>query len=247
MATVRCPIFMYHQITHENHPSFNNHLSVTVKRFEEQIYYLTKKNYQFITLRELATNPNLDFCRNKYIILTFDDIFQTFYQFAFPILKKYGIRATAFLIGNSFNHDKYMNLKEDGLISLTSDQINELLEYGIEIGSHTMTHNQLTDLTDNQANQELTDSYQLIKSLTNDNITFCYPRGAYNTEHLKMVKEIGYLAAVTIQRGNAQDLSALFNLKRIKVSQKHKGIKIRYLCSFLYDLNYRLKAKKDNK
>lgn len=247
MATVRCPISMYHQVTHENHPSFNNHLSVTIERFEEQIYYLTKRNYQFITLKELAINSNLDFNRNKYIVLTFDDIFQTFYQFAFPILKKYGVRATAFLIGNSIQQKKYQNLKEDGLIALTTEQITELQKYGIEIGSHTMTHNQLTDLTNHQANQEITDSYQLVKDFNNDGITFCYPRGAFSLEHLDMVKNTGYLAAVTTQRGNAQDLNSLFTLKRIKVSQKHKGIKIKYLCSLLYDLNYRLKARKDNK
>lgn len=232
---IRCPIFMYHQVTPADHPSFNRHLSVTLERFEEQVSYLKDHGFTFITIADLMDHEKLDFSNRRYIVLSFDDIFDTFYQFAFSVLKKYGIPATTFLIGNSFNGEKYENLSPAGLTPLTRDQLQEMADYGIEIGSHAMSHRELTELTDEEARRELLDSFNLVQPFSKTGkVNFCYPRGSHGPKHFGMIQDAGYSSAVITARGNHHDLSHPFKLKRVKVSQKHQGLKLLYLCSWFY-------------
>lgn len=245
---IRCPIFMYHQVTPADHPSFNRHLSVTVDRFEEQVSYLKDQGFTFITIADLMDHEKLDFRNRRYIVLSFDDIFDTFYQFAFPVLKKHGILATTFLIGNSLISAKYENLAPAGLIPLTRDQLQEMADYGIEIGSHAMSHNELTELSDEEARAELLDSFKLVRPFsTSGKVNFCYPRGSHAPKHFAMIKAAGYSSAVITARGNRHDVSRPFQLKRVKVSQKHQGRKLLYLCSWFYHQMNAFKQARKNK
>lgn len=233
---------MYHQVSPADHPSFNRHLSVTVERFDQQIGYLVGKGYRFITMADMFDADSAEFQRRNYAVITFDDIFQTFYDYALPVLKKHQVSATAYVIGNSLTGKPYQDLDPAGLEPLTQAQLADLMQHGVEIGSHTMSHRQLATLSIEDARWELAESYNLIKQITGkDHINFCYPSGSHRQEHFALLREIGYQSAVITERGNRHDLGSPYNLKRVKVSQKHTGIKLLYLCSRLYDLMYTYK------
>lgn len=241
---IRCPIFMYHQVTPADHPSFNRHLSVTVERFEEQVSYLKRQGFTFTTVAQLLSDKNLDFKSKRYAVLTFDDIFACFHTYALPMLKKLDVPATAYVIGNSLLGKPYHDLDPAGLEPLSPTQIQELMAAGIEIGSHAMSHREMTSLTDEEAFRELKESHDLIKDRTGySKVNFCFPSGSHSLRHLPMLKEIGYRSAVLTERGNSHDLSKPYQLKRVKVSQKHTGLKLRYLCSRVYNLMYQLKSR----
>lgn len=236
---------MYHQVTPADHPSFNRHLSVTVERFEEQVRYLLDAGFRFTTIAKLVSDRSLDLSEHRYIVLTFDDIFASFHRYVLPVLKTLGVPATAYVIGNSLLGKPYYDLDPVGLEPLSPRELQELMDHGVEIGSHAMSHRQLTTLPDDKAFQELQDSYNLIKERTGcEQVNFCFPSGSYGPQHLPMLAKIGYQSAVLTERGNCHDLLQPFQLKRVKISEKHSGLKLRYLCSRLYDFIYHVKSRR---
>ena len=106
---------------------------------------------------------------------------------------------------------------------LTWEEIREMAHSGlISFGSHTARHLILTNLTDNEIQDELARSR--VKLLSEDVvdesfIPFCYPNGNYNQKIAKMVKEAGYSLAVTTKNGWNTVASNPFELKRIPIHQ----------------------------
>ncbi len=81
------PAVLYHQI--------NSYSNVDKDLFEKHIKYLSDNRYKGITISDYINN-NFD-KNNKNIIITFDDGYYDNYENAFPILKKYNMKATIFL------------------------------------------------------------------------------------------------------------------------------------------------------
>ncbi len=88
-------------------------------------------------------------------------------------------------------------------------EIRILKHKGFEIGSHTVSHIPLTDLSDSQAYFEIKQSKKLLsEKIDSDVMGFCYPRGSFSDKHVEMVKDSNYLYAVSTQFGrNVSDLN----------------------------------------
>lgn len=100
--------------------------------------------------------------------------------------------------------------------SLTWEQLREMVSAGIEIGSHTVTHPILTNISREQLQRELRESRARIASMLNREVTlFCYPNGNANASVRREVKREGYKCALTTERGFNDERSDLFALKRI--------------------------------
>ena len=123
-------ILIYHRFNDNRFPSTNT----TIQQFEDQIDYLITNNYKFVTLHQLVNDPDM---KDKSIAITIDDAYQSFYQFGFPVLKKYNISATLFLSTESVGSSDFLNWT----------QLRELLNYGIDIQNHTHTHSHMPDQT----------------------------------------------------------------------------------------------------
>lgn len=180
------PILLYHQIGYSNTP--NNPYYVSPEEFEKQMYLLHAWGYQTITVRQLA-----DAILNgaelpvKPIVLTFDDGSANTFTTAFPILQKYEFIGTAYIvyhfIGGSREH-------------MNRTQILKLYESGWEIGSHSLTHRDLTQ-NPNRQKAEIVGSKQQLEALLKIPIeTFSYPFGAYDAQTVSIMPTSGYLAAV---------------------------------------------------
>jgi len=121
----------------------------------------------------------------RTVAVTFDDGYENVYTEAFPILKKYGIKATVFLITSERpNH-------------LTDAQIKEMVDSGlIMFGSHTVNHYDMTTLTYDEMIEELKTSKADVERVSGQAVTcFAYPHGAYNDDAKRAVEECGYLLA----------------------------------------------------
>jgi peptidoglycan/xylan/chitin deacetylase (PgdA/CDA1 family) len=221
-------ILMYHMISaHKKNAKFNG-LRVKPAEFEKQIKYLSDNNWTFFTMSELIENKNN--LPEKSIAITFDDGYEDNFTNAFPILKKYNAKATIYLVIDRHNKEwssKRKKKNSSGELKnepkLLDEQIVELIDSGlIEIGSHTMTHDNLPTLNKQQKLDEIKNSKIEIEKKFNAKCnSFCYPFGLYDKEDIQLVQESSYTNATTTTKG-IDDLtkSDLFQLRRITISGK---------------------------
>lgn len=206
VSSYEVPILMYHyiRITPEG-DTLGQNLSVTPTNFSAQMKWLKENNYATLNLVDLA-DPNkkaiskIIYDKKKPIVITFDDGYEDAYTNAWPTLKENNFTGTFFIIRNFVGRAEYMN----------QNQIDILSDAGMEIGSHTLSHPSLEKLSDENQGTQIFDSKESAK-------TFCYPSGKYNDTTIALLKEAGYLAAVTTQPGITNQDSNLFELPRVRI------------------------------
>ncbi len=187
-GTVRIPIFMYHQITPvpAGQSSFVSGLYVDPHDFEKQMAYLVKKNYKTISTQEYANilktgkNPT-----QKTVMLTFDDGVLNQYTNGYRILKEYGLTGVFYIISQRS--------------SINQAQTKEMSDNGMDIGSHSAHHPDLTKVSDpSELSAEIISSRYALQSATGKPVTsFCYPGCGYNSTTLSYVASAGYTIAVS--------------------------------------------------
>jgi peptidoglycan/xylan/chitin deacetylase (PgdA/CDA1 family) len=178
---------MYHNTSKES-PSGMNIMPAVL---EKQICYLLAKNYTFLKISDLLYFDKAI----KHIVLTFDDGFVGNYTYLFELLKKYNVPATIYLTPNI-----------KGIQALNAKQIQEMQASGlVEFGAHTMTHINLTKVSNETAEKEIVQSKKAVEKLTGVVCqTFAYPYGRYNMHHAEMVKNAGFTTAVTTKKAIAK-------------------------------------------
>jgi len=206
VSEYQVPILMYHYIRDAfGETELGKKLSVSPSNFALQLKWLKENNYETIKISDLADPgktalSKVYFDKKKPIVLTFDDGYQDAYAQALPILKKYGFIGTFYIIRGYVGGGNYLN----------QAQIDELANAGMEIGSHSMTHPDLSTVNFDEAKNQILNS-------KSGAISFCYPSGKYNDQIISLVKEAGYTSATTTHMGVADQNSNLFELPRIRV------------------------------
>lgn len=201
----KVPVLNYHKIDTLEHP-----LSVAPEDFDQQMRYLSEQGYHTITPNQLfkALKKGAEL-PDKPIMITFDDGYGDNYINAYPILKKYGFTATFFVITDFISHDPRF---------MTWEQVKEMHANGFTIGSHTVHHTPLTELTNEQVTAELTDSSRMIEQEIDEKPRFfAYPTGAYNDAVRHLVHYAGYKMAFTVRYGQADSDSNLCSVERIPI------------------------------
>jgi peptidoglycan/xylan/chitin deacetylase (PgdA/CDA1 family) len=244
---LRIPILMYHSISNDRdekvHPYYQT--ATSPKVFERHIRYLHDNDYSVISLTEAVRllngrdsqsvfeSPNLSASESprlavsqspnlltRYVVLTFDDGFGDFYTNAFPVLSKYGFKATVFLATAFVGNGKFADRQ-----CLSWDEVRHLDGKGISFGSHTVTHPQLKTLTTKEVERELRDSKKIIEEEVGSPVeSFSYPYrfpeedATFTQEIKKILGKYGYKIGVTTKLGRASRKDGRFFLKRLPVS-----------------------------
>ena len=177
------------------HPDELVKYSVDEKHFEENIKFLLDSKCKFLTLDEfIKCKENGTFPKNA-VFLSFDDADETLYENAFPILKKYNVPFTVFVIASQVGN-VFCNMK-----MCTWDQLNEMKNSGLaSFGSHTFDMHYMDDkaifLKNNQVNdfkEDIIKSKKVIDENLNINIeTIAYPFGEPNDEIANATEEAGF-------------------------------------------------------
>ncbi|MCL4417963.1 MAG: polysaccharide deacetylase family protein, partial [Actinobacteria bacterium] len=103
--------------------------------------------------------------------------------------------------------------------NMSSSEIKEISQYGIEIGDHTISHPDLTKIPKEKTQKEITESKKTLEALTGKPvISFCYPSGKFNSEVEGEVKNAGYSYATTTI-GGITSFGNLFELNRYRVNK----------------------------
>ena len=175
--TASVPIFMYHFLLDDygEYPDVENFMKP--ETFEEQLKYITENGYETIFVNEIESLENY----SKPVCLTVDDVFVYFYNNGFPLIKKYNVKVTLNIIYDYINGENY----------LTPDQIQEMLDSGlVAIESHTLTHQELTYLSEEEQRRQMLESkHNLEKDYNIKLSTICYPVGMYDRSVIDIAKE----------------------------------------------------------
>lgn len=207
----RLPIVMYHYVEYvqDKNDKLRIALNTAPSVLDWQIKSLVDSHYNFLFAREI---PEIISGRmiipTKPIVLTFDDGYEDFYYYAFPILKKYQTKATIYIMYNYLNKRGYMNVS----------QIQEIIKSGlVEIGSHTLNHAYLKNIKKELAWKEVYENKVDLEKIFNISVSsFAYPYGAFDALSLELVKKAGYTNAVSVVPGIYQSGNNLFYLSRIR-------------------------------
>ncbi|MBE8954965.1 MAG: polysaccharide deacetylase family protein [Quinella sp. 2Q5] len=198
-------VLNYHQVD-DKHSS----LAVPVADFDAQMKFLVDSGCVTITPDELYAGLNGELeLPPRPVLITFDDGYIDNYTNAFPILKKYGLRATIFVIpAFTGQYPNYMNW----------DQLREMESGGVTIQSHTLTHPKLEELPDDEIRSELLNSKNLLEEQLGHPIEFmAYPTGTYNLHIAGIAQDLGYKGAFTIKYGIVDRGSNFFALERVPI------------------------------
>jgi peptidoglycan/xylan/chitin deacetylase (PgdA/CDA1 family) len=206
ISAVPIPIFMYHYIRDHNDPNdkVDTNLSVSPSIFTSEILKFKELNYNTVSLNEyLNGRANV-----KSIIISFDDGYDDAYL-AYQTLKQNQMTGTFYIITNRIGTEGY----------LTASQIKEMADNGMTIGSHTLSHPDLSTASDATATKELTESKRLLESIIGKPVVdFCYPSGKYTQKTIDLVKKAGYKTAVTTTAASKTNFRSFYELPRLRVN-----------------------------
>lgn len=204
------PVLMYHSIAVEE----GNPIRMPVEQFDREMKYIKDQGYTTLTLKELY-----DYFENKVpvpaksVCITLDDGYEDNYTAAFPVLKKYGLKATVFMVTSTIDVNPNC---------LTSAQLKEMDKAGIDIESHTVTHTDLDTLSYSQQLAELKDSKAALEKILGRSVDYvAYPTGKYNDDTVKAVAAAGYKMAFTTNGRWSDKSDGILTLDRVYVSTFH--------------------------
>jgi len=233
----RLLVLVYHRICETEGFMWDDDLvSASPQQFERQVRYIAER-FTPITFEELGRildgrSP----MPPRPVIVTFDDGYMDNYLQAFPILKRYGVPATFFIPAGFIGTRKvtWWDLKafkrknarqpREGPEFMGWGEIEEMAEWGMEFGSHTVSHISLAKASDVRIKDELSASKSEMEHRLGREITaFAYPYGEWDERAVKLVREAGFRFAVTLEHGlNRLERCRVnpFALKRIAVERR---------------------------
>ena len=171
----KVPVFMYHAVS--DYLWGIPELFVSPSKMEEQLKAVVDGGYTPITFEDLDRIAEIE----KPVLLTFDDGYDDNYSELFPLLKKYNVKVTIFVIVDSIG----------GNHKMTEEQIRELSDSGlVSIQSHTMSHNFLNEMYTDRLKHEHYDSMIALARITGKQpFVLCYPTGKNSWASRQTTKE----------------------------------------------------------
>ncbi len=206
------PVICYHSI--DKDPSGKSPIIISKEKFRQQIQTIKDDGYTTLTMDQLdAYLFKKKPVPKKSVVITFDDGYVDNYKNAFPILKEFHMHATIFVISGYLNRELY----------LTSEEIKEMSDYGLDVESHTVSHSRLSTLSYVDQLKELKNSKETIENITHKPvISIAYPEGKFNDDTKRATLEAGYSMGFTIERGYADRDDNPAKLNRICVDYTYK-------------------------
>jgi peptidoglycan/xylan/chitin deacetylase (PgdA/CDA1 family) len=228
------PILTYHKFCTGESPDA---YTINIKEFEEQMRYLKNNDYKVISVIQLLDCIENNFFPEKPVVITIDDGFKSVYNLAFPILRKYQFPATLYL---------YTDFIDNGSHQLSWEEIKEMMDSGMEIGSHSLSHCNLINMKQNESTMEylrrIENELNFSKAILERNTgtmvqSFAYPYGVYSNQIVMMAKQAGYQALLNVNSMNnsipinpyslnRQIIPAGFSIKQFENLLREKVLKV---------------------
>jgi peptidoglycan/xylan/chitin deacetylase (PgdA/CDA1 family) len=207
-------ILMYHSVTDD----LDEPYSVSIEAFREQLAWLANNGYEIIPLSRLLEMIQADDRKGfrKKVVLTFDDGYKDFVINALPLLIEYKATATVFFVTEMFGGVSSWNTQWDHVRLMTEDDARFVMKKGMNIGSHTASHDNLRVITpEKSVKREIVSSYHTIKNLGETFITLAYPFGKWCPEVVDAAQAVGYKCALVLGEYTNFSKDNIYHLPRI--------------------------------
>jgi len=203
---------MYHRFEENKYPSTN----IKIDDFKKHLNIIRNQNINFVNPKDfektLTSNKN-----DRKILLTIDDAFLSFYENAWPLLKKNKIPFILFVNTREVGSFNYMNWI----------QIQELYkENFVEIANHSHSHEYLIDESPVVIREDILKSIKIFKKkLGNNTVFFSYPFGEYSLAFKDIIKSLGFKYAFGQHSGVIDNTKDFFELPRFPINEKYGDLK----------------------
>ena len=214
LSSTDIPVLAYHRIG-----DTIGHLTTRPDKFEEDLTRLQEMGYETISLdtfRKFLVDSNTEM-PTKPIMITFDDGYLDNFLNAYPLLRKYGMTASFYIITSLVG-------EED---RLAVGHIREMAANGMSIGSHTVSHRSLGEMGPEEATNELVLSRAYLEGMLQRSVEFvAYPKGSYNGSTGPLAYGAGYCGGFSIQPGTCTRNTNPFVLRRIPIFSYDRDIQM---------------------
>lgn len=241
------PILMYHQIG-QPAPKGTPFRGLTVHpdKFRRQMSWLKRLGYRGLSMRDLM--PYIRGERTgKVVGITFDDGYRNVYENALPILLELGFTSTNYFVsqkldgGNDWDYD--IGVPHSDLMSVT--EMRNWNDAGQEVGSHTLDHVHLPDVSFEEARRQIYRSRDQLEQYLGAAVeAFCYPYGDETPAIRELVQEAGYTNATTTERGLVRPDDDPFGLPRSTVARSTNMVRFLQRCLTRLEDNRRRKKQR---
>lgn len=213
------PILMYHAAGIGNEIDWPKSLIMSEALFESHMRYLKDNGYTIVSVEQLAHRLEKGESVDKYVALSFDDGYKNNHDVVLPLLKKYDAKASFFVINKEIGQPLFMD----------DDDIKDMLAAGMEIGSHTYSHNPLAKIDTKYLVWEFDTSRYWLKKKFDGYIvrTLAYPNGSYNETVIAAAQKYGFYRALTGHVGvntSATYKNAPMEMYRVTVADDGNGL-----------------------
>jgi len=208
-------ILMYHRFGENKYPTTNT----TIKQFISHTNELMNNKYDVVRLDRIVKGIKGEIDLNdRSVSITIDDAYLSVYTKAWPILKKLKLPFALFISTDVIDNNlsNYMNW----------DQIRELVDNGVLIGSQTKSHPHLHRLSSKRILNEIDYSNKrFVEELGFKPKLFAYPYGEYDSKTIEIVQGSGFEAAFGQHSGVAHISTGIFELPRFAMNENYGDLK----------------------
>lgn len=244
-------VITYHHFVPGRHQKTYNGSILDPQVFEKHLQYLAANNYTVITLKDLYFGLQGEkSLPAKGVVITMDDGYESVYHYAYPLLKKYHMPATVFLIAGKIMEDTSAHLDSRYQSYLTAAQIKEMKESGLfDFQSHTYDLHRFEFLDSSNYShrpalsnkiylpsrnrRENQDDYnarvlndlklakETIEDITGEEVfALSYPYGHYNNDVQQLALSAGYSMMLTTMPGFVVPGDSPLEIKRMMIVPK---------------------------
>lgn len=215
-------ILMYHQVGEFSSPQKHRASFCHVKRFTAQMRFLKRYGYNVVSLDQaVAALFHGQPLTGRPVVLTFDDGYRNFLEYAFPVLSRHRFPATVFLVTGRIGQDSdwVRRAGRQAATLMSVAEIRDLSARGIGFGAHSVTHPRLSQIRTERMREEVQSSKTQLEAILQSPVAhFCYPYGDYDPAVRDAVANAGFQTGLTCIRGAANAADNAFEIPRKAIS-----------------------------
>lgn len=213
------PVLMYHRVDKAS----SDRNTVPLDKFIWQMRYLHEHGYTTISVRQLQRHmAGQAALPEKPVVLTFDDGYMDNYEYALPVLQKYDLTASVFVVAGWVGRECGWRKEDKRTVRLMNwQQLKEWQNAGNEVGAHTLQHPHLSQLSETTIREELAGSKQLLEEKLQTEISIlCYPYGDFDRRVQQIARQVGFSAALAIFDGVSLGADDCYAIPRLGISSR---------------------------